>query len=295
MPFSGKHPIGRGASGPPLVPNDIRVYWRIGRDTWQEAAEDNISLVAAGVAFYAFLALVPSLAILLLCYGLFADPGTVADHLRLVFSVMPRDAAQLVSEQLISLTHASTGRSGAAILVSSLVALYGVSNATWAMLSALNVAFDVEESRGMVRATILSIEMALGLLAIAVLTLLAIAAMVALKALIVLPPLVELIGRIGFWGVAASAATLTISLIFRHAPNRGRVHTRLITLGAAAATIGWIATSVAFSFYTTNLTDYNATYGALGTVAVTLMWLYLSAYALLFGAELDAVLAARQA
>src|SRR3954469_15424559 len=130
--------------------------------TWKESGDDNIGFLAAGVAFYAFLAFVPLLASVVLTYGLVADPPTVAEHIGKLFASLPRDAAALIADQLKSLTHSPKETTGISLAVALALALYGASKGASGIVTALNIAYEVQESRGFVRATLVSLAMTLG-------------------------------------------------------------------------------------------------------------------------------------
>jgi len=278
---------GRGAHWP------IHIGWMGWKDilwrTWIESLKDDIGLIAAGVAFYGFLAIVPTLAVFVLGYGLFADPQTVSEHLRLLFALLPQDAATLIGDQLVSVTSAATKKTGLGVVTATALSLYGVMSGAGAIIKALNVAYDEKETRSVLRVTWLALRVSVAIICVAVCSALAIGALAWAEALIpAAPPAVILLVRVAFWCFAALATVVMVSTIYRYAPNRARARWRWLTAGSAFATLGWLGTSLGFGFYAANFANYNATYGALSAVVVTLMWLYLSAYILLLGAEFNA-------
>jgi membrane protein len=277
---------GRDADGPSQIP---RLGWRdILWRTWSETSADNIGMVAAGVAFYAFLALVPTLGATVLIYGLIADPAEVGRHLRTLFNLLPADAAKLVGEQLVSITKASADKTGLGLGVALLLAIYGAMKGANATITALNIAYEEEEGRSFLHRTLVAVGITLGTILVGVFGALAIAALAFLEALIPeAPGGVKLMIRIAFWAAAAIAASAVIAVVYRYAPDRDPAKWRWLTPGAILATLGWLAMTLAFGLYAANVAHYNATYGALGAVVALLMWLYLSAYIFLVGAELN--------
>ena len=274
----------------------FRDWRRILVSTWKEAGDDNVGLLAAGVAFYAFLAFVPLLAALVLIYGLGADPSEVADHIRTLATSLPREAAILIGDQLRAMTETSSGSKGFALLIAILLALYGASKGSSAIVTALNVAYEVKESRSFIRTTLLSLVMTTGAMAVLFIGIGAIAAMAWVDGL--LPgasPLVHRLVQILFWAFAAIVVSVGVALIYRYGPNRPDAPWRWITPGSAAATLLWVAASWGFGLYVAHVGNYNATYGSLGGVIIFLTWLYLSAYILLMGGELNSELERRQA
>lgn len=277
---------GREATSPMQMP---RAAWRdILIRTWRESSTDNVGLIAAGVAFYAFLAFVPALGAFVLCYGLLADPATIADHLQALFRLLPRDAAALIGEQLVAVTTTAEGKKGLGLALALVLAIYGAMNGASAIITALNIAYDEEESRSLVKTSWLALLITLGLLMTSIVAAFAIAALAFLEKLMpAAPDAVITVLRISFWIATAIAASLVIGAIYRFAPDRRHARWRWLTAGSLFATVGWLATSIGFSFYVANFGNYGATYGALSAVVVMLMWLFLSAYILILGAELN--------
>ena len=264
--------------------------------TWKEAGDDNVGLLAAGVAFYAFLAFVPLLAATVLVYGLAAEPETVAEHIRLLFRMLPRDAAFLVGDQLKSMTESPENAKGWALIAAIALAIYGASKGAGAIVTALNIAYEVKESRGFVKSTLLSLAMTVGALVILVIAAAGISVMAYVEALFPgFPAWAHSALQILFWTAAAIAVGFGLAATYRYAPNRPDAPWVWISPGSAAATLLWLAGSLGFGFYVSNFGNYNATYGSLGGVAVFLTWLYLSAYIVLMGGELNSELERQQA
>lgn len=274
-------------------PEDIgpRGWKRILIAAWKDASADNLSLIAAGVAFYAFLAFVPLLTAFVLSYGLVAEPASVVRHMDMLTGVMPADAAAIIGEQLQSMTETGGAETGFALLLAVGIALYGASKGAGAVITALNVVFEVGEGRGFVRRTAMALAMTLGAVLVLFLAILAVSAMNFLENL--LPELGGiprfLLKAVSFL-IAAAAVVLLLAIVYRYGPNRPDAEWKWITPGSALATIVWLGATFGFGLYVSNFGDYNATYGSLGAVIVFLTWLYLTAYIVLFGAELNAVL-----
>ena len=285
------------ASPPPSTtvdgPEDIPPpgWKRILIATWKDAGEDNLSLVAAGVAFYAFLAFVPLLTAFVLSYGLIAEPVSVVGHMQALTRIMPQNAASVIGDQLQGMTEADKGRTGFALLVALGVAIYGASKGAGSIMTALNIVFEVGETRSFVRRTLLALAMTLGAVLVLFLAILAVSALNFLEK--VVPEaggVSQLLLKGLFFLVAAVAVVLLLAVIYRYGPNRPEADWKWITPGSAGATIIWLIATLGFGVYVANFGDYNATYGSLGAVIVFLTWLYLTAYVVLIGAELNAIL-----
>lgn len=259
--------------------------------TWAEASDDNIGLIAAGVAFYAFLAFVPMLASVVLTYGLVADPAVVAGHVQSLFQTLPSEVAGLIGEQLRGMTEGEAAPKGFALLLALLLAIYGAMRGASAIITALNIANEVEESRSFVRATAVALLITLGAIVAVLIAAGAIAALAAVERL--LPqssPVLHTIVQLLFWIGAALAVSALLATVYRYAPNRPGARWRWLTPGSVGATLLWLAATLGFGFYVRNFGSYNATYGSLGAVVVFLTWLYLTAYIVVMGAELNSEL-----
>ncbi|HEY0012367.1 MAG TPA: YihY/virulence factor BrkB family protein [Allosphingosinicella sp.] len=264
--------------------------------TWKEGGDDNLSLVSAGVAFYAFLAFVPLLSAFVLSYGLIAEPSSVVKHMQGLTSVLPQNAAEIIGDQLKSMTETGGGQKGLGLLVAIAIALYGATKGAAAIMTALNIAYDVEETRGFVARTALSFAMTGGALLTLFLAIIAVAGSNALEDFLpAMSGITHILIKVLLWAVAASSVVLLLAIIYRYGPNRPNAPWAWITPGSGAATIAWLAATAGFGLYVSNFGNYNATYGSLGAVIVFLTWLYLSAYIVLLGAELNSEIERRAA
>lgn len=277
---------GHRASSPWEMP---RGAWSdIAKRTWTRTWQDNVGLVAAGVTYYGFLALVPLLGIIVMLYGLLAEAETVVDNVRTLTTILPPDVAKLIAEQLIAAVQSTKETKGIGILVALLIALYGGTNGAGAIITALNIAYEEKEKRTLGRFYLAALVMTLAAVAAAV------AALVATTTLALLgnfapdasPVLVTAAKVAGYLGLTIAAAAVAATL-YRYAPSRQEARWTWITPGSLFAAASWLLLTLGFSFYVTKITDYSETYGSLGTIIVLLTWIYLSAYALIFGAELN--------
>jgi membrane protein len=264
--------------------------------SWKESGDDNVGLLAAGVAFYLFLAFVPLLASAVLTYGLVADPQTVAEHIQTLARTLPREAAAIIADQLKAITGSKSGAHGIGLLLAIAVALYGASKGSASIVTALNIAYEVKESRGFVRRTLLALAMTVGLVVIVLFGASAISALAFIEHLLPFSsPVLHTLLQILLWAVAAAVVALGLALVYRYAPSRPDAPWAWITPGSAAATLLWLLASFGFGLYVSNFGNYNATYGSLGGVVVFLTWLYLSAYIILMGGEMNSELERQQA
>ncbi len=280
---------GRGATNPLAIPPGG--WLAVLKRSWAEQGKDNISLISAGVAFYGFLALVPVIAATVLIYGLAASPATVAKNVQSLTSIMPPDAAKLVGEQLSSAVHTSGGKKGFGLVVALALALFSARSGATAVVTALNVAYDEEEKRGFIKLNLVALAITLAAVLMAVLAAVAIASMAKLEAMLPNTNVVVLtIGRIISYLVLAGVGAAAVATLYRYGPSRETAKWSWLTPGSLFSAVFWILLTLIFGIYVSKFGNYNATYGSLGAIVVMLTWLYLSAYVLLFGAELNSEL-----
>jgi membrane protein len=266
--------------------------WReVLKRTYRESSRDNVSIIAAGVAFYAFLAFVPLLGSLVLVYGFVAEPQSVVQHMQALTALMPADAARMIGEQLMSVTQTASSKKGLGLLIALLLSIYGAMRGASSIITALNIVYEVKETRSFLKATMVAAALTVGAVFALLLAMLGISLLGFVEKLLPFSsPAVHLILKIVFWTVAAAAVSLIVALVYRYAPNHEVPKWRWLTPGSIAATVLWLAATLVFGLYVTNFGNYNATYGSLGAVVVFLTWLYLTAYILLMGGELNAEL-----
>lgn len=266
-----------------------RADWiQVGKRTWEQVNANNVGLIAAGIAFYCFTALVPALASIVLTYGLLADAQTVSRHISELFNILPQDAAMVVSTQLVSVVETSSGQQGLGLVAALAIAYYGVTKATSSMIMGLNVAYGEKETRGFIWLTVLSFLLVLAGLVLALTALATTALLAFLGGLIPGAPGFVLAGiRLVSYFLLGAIVVTAAAFLYRYAPSRPRAKWVWLSPGALIATVVWVAATTGFSFYAANFGDYNATYGSLGAVVVLLTWLWLSSYVFLIGAELN--------
>jgi membrane protein len=279
---------GRFAGRPSAIP--IRGWRDIAIRAKREIKQDYVSLLAAGVAFFALLALVPGLVTLVSLYGLVADPADIQRNVDDVLAAAPREVRDLVQSQLSSIVDSSSPGLRFGAIAGLVVALWSASSGMKHLIAAVNRAYDEEETRGFIRLRGLSLMLTIGA---------ALALLVALYALVIAPNSLSDEGSSNVlrttllvvrWPLLAIGAMVGLAIIYRYAPNRDEPRWRWVSPGAVIATLVWLAASVGFTIYSANFGRYNETYGALGAIVVVMLWLYISTFATIAGAELNAEL-----
>lgn len=253
--------------------------------TIREFREDQAPLVAAGVTFYVLLAVFPALTTLVSLYGLFADVTQVGEHVARLAGIVPREGIVFLSEQMTRIAGAADGGLSLAFLGGLVLSLWSANGATRAVITALNIAYEEEETRPFLRRTLLSLAFTVGGVIFVLAALFVIGAPSALEPYIG-PMGARLLAWLS-WPAILLAAGLGLALLYRHGPSRDDVKWSWLSWGSAAALALWLAVSAAFSIYVSNFAHYEKTYGSLGAVIGLMMWVYLSTQVVLFGAELN--------
>lgn len=280
---------GRDAHAPWQMPR--AAWWQVAKRVWDEVNKDNIALVAAGVSFYTFLSIVPLLGSTVLIYGIVADPATIQQLVQDLFELLPTDVASIMSGQLVDMVRTAGTTKGWALLLAIATALYGAMRAASGVIMAMNVANEERETRGFVWLNVVTLLFTIALVG-GGLSLLVLSALgVAMETLMAgYGPVAVIAARALIWVLIAVSLNLGVAIIYRYAPDRAPARWRWVSAGSLLTTFGGLILTIGFSLYVANFGSYNATYGALGAVVVFLLWLYLLAYLLCVGAELNAEL-----
>lgn len=277
---------GRQADSPAQIPAP---GWKeIAFRTWKESSKDNISIVAAGVAFYGLLAMVPLLGATVLTYGLVASPQTVLHNVQSLATSLPKDVAKLIGDQLMNVVKTSGGKKGIGLFIAIAVALWGARNAASSIITALNIAYEEQEKRGFLEVTLLSLAITGAGVLLAIVGGFAIGVMAQLEQLLPgLGPVGIVLGKIVTYIVLAAVAAAAAATLYRYGPSRAKAKWTWITPGSMFFALGWVILTLGFGFYVSHFGKYNVTYGSLGGVIVFVTWLYLSSFILLYGAEFN--------
>lgn len=277
---------GREARAPREIPapgwRDI--LWRV-KD---RISADNLSIISAGVAFYALLAIFPGLIALVGLYGLVFDPQQVSQHLSALTAVLPGEAANLIGQQLGEVTTMERTSLGVGSIAAVLLALWSASAGMRTLMTALDVAYGEKETRGTVKFYGTSLLLTLGAV---------LGVIVAIATIVAVPVALQYVGfdrdvenvvAYGRWPLLAAVMLAGLAIVYRYGPDRRRPQWRWVSWGAVIATLLWIASSALFSLYVTRFGDYNKTYGSMGAVVILMTWFLLTAYIFLIGAEINA-------
>jgi membrane protein len=277
---------GGQAESPTQIPP--RGWWQVVRRALRESKADNVPILAGGVAFFAFLALFPTLIAALTLYGMVADPARVAEQLRGLSGALPPGARELVTQQLTSVAGGSGGALTVGLVVSLLAALWSASSGTAHLMTAVNLAYDEEEGRGYLEQKAIALGLTFGAIVFVLVALVLVAVLPVALDHAGLGVVGRVVAQVVRWGLLVAVVVVGLAVVYRIAPDRDRPRFRWVSGGALVATVLWVLGSVAFSLYVNFFGHYNKTYGALAGVIVLMLWLYLSCYSVLLGAEINA-------
>jgi membrane protein len=262
--------------------------WSILAHTVRRVSKDNLSGLAAGAAFYALLGIFPTLTAVVSVYGLVSDPRTVARQITAMDAILPPEASKLVAAWLQVFVQGPPSRFGIGLIASVLLAFWSAWSATGILMTAIHVCYGEEEKRGFVRFNVHAMALAGGLALFGIAALAVLGAVPATLALLPVPPAWEAVIGLVRWPILAGIVSTALAIVYHYAPDRAQSRWQWISWGAAVATTLWLLGSVGFTIYVSKIGNYDKIYGSISAVVILLLWLYLSAYIILLGAELNA-------
>jgi membrane protein len=277
---------GRTADIPTEIPP--RGWWDIAMRVYDEIFEDRILAVAAGVAFYALLALFPAIGAFVALYGLIADTATIADHLKALSDILPSGAIEIIGAQVSRLLASPNTTLGVTFFTGLGISLWSANAGMKAMFDALNVAYQEAEKRNIVMLNIWSLGFTFAALVFIAIAMSAIVVIPVVLKFLWLGAATEWIMWVGRWPVLFLVTLAAITILYRYGPSRRRAQWIWLSPGAIFATVGWIIVSMLFSWYVASFGSYNEAYGSLGAVIGFMTWMWLSSIVVLVGAEISA-------
>jgi membrane protein len=280
----------KGRTGVQARAKARRAWLEILRLLYSAIGQHRVVSIAAGVTFFVLLAIFPAIAALVSVYGLFADPNTIRMHLDELSTLLPSGAIEIVGDQLNRVASGGTSTLGATFLFTLGLSLWSANAGMKALCDALNIVYDAEERRGLIKLNAVSLAFTAGALLVLLL---------ALGAIVVLPAVMNYLGlesiggtliMLARWPALYMLVVLALAIIYRFGPDREHAQWHWITWGSALAALAWITASILFSWYAENFGSYNKTYGSLGAAVGFMTWIWISNMVILGGAEIDALL-----
>jgi membrane protein len=277
---------GREANTPEQIPprgwSDI--LWRV----LYGISSNRVLSTSGGVAFFSLLAAFPAIAAVVSLYGLFADASTIGRHLSLLSGILPGGVLLLIADQITLISRQGNETLGTAFVVSLLIAVGSANSGMAALFDALNVVYDEEEKRSLMRFYATTVLFTLAGIVFVI---------VAIAGIVVLPLVLRFVGlaattewliAILRWPILLATIVVSLACIYRYGPSRNDARWRWVTWGSVVGALLWIAASMLFSWYVATFDSYNKTYGSLGAAIGFMVWLWISAVIVLLGGELNA-------
>jgi len=277
---------GQNAATPSEIP--ARGWWAIAKRVAGKVSSDRLLTEAAGITFYALLALFPALTAMVSLYGLVADPATISDNLNAASGVVPGGGMQIITDQVHSLTANGSKALGFAAVLGIATSLWSANQATKALFDTLNVVYDEDEKRGFLLRTAVTLAFTVGGIVFVLLAMGAVVVVPIVLGFVGLGGTADLLLRVMRWPVLLAALAALLACLYRFGPSRERARWQWVSWGGGFSAVTWVVGSIAFSWYASHFGSYNKTYGSLGAAVGFMTWIWLSATIVLVGAEVNA-------
>lgn len=249
--------------------------------------QDNIPIVSAGVAFYAFLAIFPGIMALFSIYGLATDAQSAEEQITRLAEVMPEETISIIEERMDNLMETSATALGWGTALSILIALWSANQGTKSLFTGLDIAYRTDNDRSFIKQNAMTLAFTLGAIIVIAVSLALIVIFPVLVNTIGLPDMVNSLITWLRWPLLGIIVILAISLIYQYAPARETPGFQWVVYGATLATIVWLIASWGFSIYVSNFGNFNEMYGSLSAVVILLFWLFITSFIILLGGELN--------
>ena len=283
---AGERDRGRQADEPLSIP--ARGWWDIVWRVVQSIPNDRVLATAGSVAFFTLLAIFPAIAVVVSLYGIFADASTIGDHLALLAGILPEGVLALIRDQIALIASKATKTLSLAFAIGLGTALWSANSGVGALFDSLNVVYGEREKRSLLRFYATTFLFTVAAIVFV---------MVAVSAVVVLPLALTLVGvpysaetvlSVARWPLLLVVVMFGLAALYRFGPSRSSARWRWVSLGSVAASLMWIATSMAFSWYVSSFDSYNRIHGSLGAGIGFMVWIWISVIIVLIGAELNA-------
>ncbi|MFD1880541.1 YihY/virulence factor BrkB family protein [Paracoccus pacificus] len=271
----------------------LRDIWEFIQALFERMDKIHLSLIAAGVAFYAMFAVFPGLAAIIALWSLVYDPATIQTYVNVADEFIPADAAELLQAQVDALTSGGRTTLGWTTALSFLIATIAARAGVEALVRGLNAIYAVR-SHSTIFGFVLAYLLTLAIVGIALLGLATIVIVPLALNFLTLGPLRGWLVAGLPWVAMFLIVMVGIGVLYRYGPNVKTPRTALLTWGSLVAALVWAAASVAFSAYLGSFNSYNRIYGSIGAVVALLMWFYLAGFSVLLGALVNVELARRR-
>ncbi len=269
------------------LPSRPILYWQAFKASLTHVAENDLSLIAAGVAFFLMLSMFPALAAMIALFGLISDPAFVVSQLEDVRGLIPTDVYDIINAQVVTLVTTSADKLTWAGLVSLFFALWSARAGVGALMSGLNNVYS-ERNRNTARHYLRALLLTVGLVLVGIIALLMLVVAPLVLAYFPLGPFGNLVAELLRWTIAMAVLFAGVGVLYRYGPNRKPARMQWLSIGAVLAVVSWAVVSIGFSYYVANFGNYNQVYGSIGAVIAMLIWLWITSFLVLLGASLNA-------
>ncbi len=252
-----------------------------------QIGENNVGIVSAGVAFYAFLAIFPALMALISIYGLAMDPDNVQKQISQLSTMMPDEAFDIVKQQIENFTATSGKALSWGTALGILFSLWSSNKGTKSLFVGVDIAYNTEKTRGFIKQNVITLLFTFGAIILLILSMVLIVVFPALVDQLGLPSQIENLITWLRWVILAILVVFFLSLVYKFAPARPNPTFRMVFPGALLATLLWLIVSSGFSYYVSNFGSYGEVYGSISAVVILMLWLLLTSWMVILGAELN--------
>lgn len=267
-----------------------RDWWSVIKCVFREVGDDNVGVIAAGVAFFSMLAVFPLITACLSIYGLIADPVEVEQQLQSISGVMPKEAWAIIDTQLTAVVNAPMRGLGLGIIIGFAIAFWSAGSGIRSMMRAMNIAYGEIEKRNFFKFYSLAISLTISVIFFIWAALAVIVGVPAVLNFVRLEGAAQWISLYMPWIILVLIFAFSVAVLYRIGPSRRQAKFRWVLPGVILSTLLWVLVSFAFSRFVAEFGSYNKTYGGLSAAIILLIWFWLTAYVVILGAELNAEL-----
>ncbi len=275
---------GHDAAIPIKIP--ARGWWQIAKRVKAQLAADQIQIVSAGIAFYLFLSLFPILAATVATYGLITDPSEAETQIGGLKDFLPTDVFKVVGEMIRAIASEASSTLGWSVIFSILLSIWGANKGTKAMVKGLNIAYNETEKRGFFHLNLITLGLTLGIFVVGLVMITLVAGVPLVAGNVDMPPTLASAMKVIRWPILAVMVTGVLGVLYRWAPSRDAPKWSWVSPGSLVSALLWLAGSALFSAYIDNFGSMSKTYGPFAAVVTLMLWLFVTAYIVLLGAEI---------
>ena len=262
--------------------------WKeIGKRVYHQLSADHVQIVAAGIAFYFFLALFPAIIAMINIYSLVIDPAQIKEQFSALSNILPKQAYEIITGILEPVLSKPGSTLGWSLVISILVSLWSANKGTSALFEGLNIAYDEKDERGFIKKTGITFLFTIGAILMGLLSLMLLIFYPAFIDKIGLPSGLESFIDWGRWFLIAFLFIIALGMLYKNAPDRDDPEFKWVSWGAFISTVLWIGGSLLFSWYVENFGSYDKVYGSFAAVIILMLWLFITAFIILLGAEIN--------